>query len=126
MSDATPAAAVDEEPQVEPIPVFDEARIPSTKPKYFVAGATFFAQTENGELKLPLRFKTGLIRAIRDIDGDEIDMMFALLDGLNDKETAAALDELDVFETTALVAAFFKAWREKQQASVGEAQRSSN
>lgn len=112
-------------PDVEEIPVYDEAPT-SKKPEFFVAGTTFYAQTENGELSIPLRFKTKLIRQIRDVDGDEIDQIFALLDGLNDQATADALDELDIFETGRVVAAFFQAWREKQQASVGEARRSSN
>lgn len=110
----------------DPIPVFDEGKAPKVKPRFLVAGTTFFAQTEEGELAIPLRFKTKLIRSIRDIPGDEIDQMFALLDGLGDRHTADALDELDVFETMEIVGAFFRAWQEKQQASVGEARRSSS
>ena len=125
MSDTT-TTEPETKPEPDPIPVFDEGKPPTTKPPFFVAGTTFFAQTEDGELSVPLRFKTSLVRAIRDVDGDEIDMMFALLEGLGDKVTADALDDLDIFETTRIVAAFFRAWREKQQASVGEALRSSN
>ncbi|WP_431800320.1 hypothetical protein [Microbacterium kunmingense] len=106
------------------VPVFDAP--PTVKPEFFVAGNTFYAQTENGELAIPLRFKTRLIRELRDVEGDELDQMFILLDRLNDQATADALDELDIFDTTRVVGQFFKAWREKQQASVGEAQRSSN
>lgn len=109
----------------DPIPVFDEGHVPAKKPQYFVAGSTFFAQTEDGELRIPLRLKTKLVRAIRDLAGDELDQMFAILDGIGDAETAAALDELDIFETTGIAMAYFRAWGERQQASVGEAQRSS-
>lgn len=106
------------------VPVFDKA--PRTKPPFYVVGDTFHAETENGDLALPLRFKTKLVRAIRDVEGDEVDMMFALLDGIGDQDTAAALDELDIFESSRIAGTFFRAWREKQQASVGEAQRSSS
>lgn len=106
------------------VPVFDAA--PTVKPQFFVAGNTFYAQTENGELAIPLRFKTKLIRELRDVEGDEIDQMFALLEKLNDKATADALDELDIFETGRIVRTFFRAWQEKNRASLGEAQRSSN
>lgn len=119
MSENTQAA-----PDVDEIPVYDTA--PKVKPEHFVAGDTFFAQTSDGELSIPLRFKTKLIRQIREVDGDELDQMFALLDGIGDKATANALDELDIFETTRHVQAFFRAWQERNQASVGEARRSSN
>lgn len=122
---------VNETPEAEvtpdPIPVFDDERAAGkTKPKFFVAGSTFFAQTDDGELKIPLRFKTKLVRLIRDMPGDELDQLFALLDGLGDQETADALDELDIFETTEIAEAYFQAWQEKNEARLGESQRSSN
>lgn len=120
-TDTTAPAPTKTDPE---IPVFDAP--PSTKPEFFVAGTTFYAQTENGELAIPLRFKTKLIRELRDVEGDELDQMFTLLDRLNDQATADALDELDIFDTTRIVRSFFQAWQEKQQATVGEAQRSSN
>lgn len=113
--------ATTEETPVEPIPTF--AKPPAKKPKYFVAGDTFFAQTSDGEMKVQLRLKTRLVRAIRQVD-EEIDQFFALLDGLGDADTVARLDELDIFETGAIAAAYFQAWQEKNEASLGEARRS--
>lgn len=119
---AAQPAEIDEAPEAEPVPVLE--RIPAKKPKYFVAGDRFYAQTDDGELQVPLRFKTKLVRAIRDLD-DELDQLFALLEGLGDKSTAEALDELDIFETTEIAEKYFQAWQEKNEARLGEAQRSS-
>ena len=109
---------------VEPIPVYEEDEVPASKPRFFVAGSTFFAQTDEGELRIPLRFKTKLLRQIRDLP-DEIDQVFALLDGIGDKATAEKLDELDVLDTTETAAAYFQAWQEKNEARLGELRRSS-
>lgn len=104
------------------IPV--HAKVPAKKPPYFVAGDTFYAQTPDGELRIPLRFKTKLLRSIRDA-GDEIDQLFALLGGLGDEATAAALDELDIFDTTEIAEKYFQAWQEKNEARLGESSGSS-
>lgn len=108
-------------PEPTPIPVL--AKVPAKKPKYFVAGDTFYAQTDDGERRIPLRFKTKLMRAINAADS-EVDQLFALLSGLGDQATADALDELDIFDATDLAAAYFQAWQEKNEARLGEAQRS--
>lgn len=113
---------IEEAATTEPVPVL--VKVPAKKPKYFVAGDRFYAQTDDGELQVPLRFKTKLVRAIRDLD-DELDQLFALLEGLGDKDTAAALDELDIFETTEIAEKYFQAWQEKNEARLGESQRSS-
>ncbi|GAA3947850.1 hypothetical protein [Microbacterium soli] len=112
----------DETAEVEPIPV--HAKAPARKPKHMVVGDTFYTQTPDGELRIPLRFKTKLLRVIRDLP-DEIDQLFALLDGLGDKATSEALDELDIFDTTEVAEKYFQAWQEKNEARLGEAQRSS-
>ncbi len=108
-------------PEITPVPVLE--KIPAKKPRFFVAGDAFFAQTDDGELKIPLRFKTKLLRSIRDA-GDELDQLFALLDGLGDAATAEALDELDIFETTEIATTYFQAWQEKNEARLGELSRS--
>lgn len=122
---ATKKTAVEhaEAPEIEPIPTFDKA--PAKKPKHLVVGETFYTQTSDGELRIPLRFKTKLLRAIRDT-GDELDQLFALVNGLGDEATAAALDELDIFETTEIAEKYFQAWQEKNEARLGELSRSSN
>lgn len=98
---------------------------PPAKPKYQVVGDTFIAQSEEGEIRVRLRFKTKLIRAIRNA-GDELDQFIALLDGIGDKRALEQIDELDIFDTQLLVTEFFKAFEQRQAATVGEAQRSSN
>lgn len=104
-------------------PIFDEE--PKTKPPYMVVGDTFIAQTADGELKVPLRFKTKLFRKLVKHTGDEVEMFMDLLEGLGNQDTVDALDELDIFESAQVAGAYFKGWRARQQASVGEAQRSS-
>jgi len=90
------------------------------KPKFQVVGDMFVAQSTEGEIKIRLAFKTKLLRAIRD-SGDEIDQVFALLDGIGDKKTQAQLDELDIFDTTEIVREYFEAFTERQNARLGEA-----
>lgn len=113
----------EETAEVTPIPVV--AKAPAKKPKHLVVAETFYTQTSDGELRIPLRFKTKLLRAIRD-SGDELDQLFALLAGLGDEATAASLDELDIFETTEIAEKYFQAWQEKNEARLGELQRSSS
>ncbi|QJU52929.1 hypothetical protein SCB71_06300 [Herbiconiux sp. KACC 21604] len=102
----------------------------SEKPKYQVVDGKLHAQTPEGEIILPLRFKTKLIRAARDIkngQGDELDQFFYIIDALGDFDTLAVIDELDfVEETTPLVMEFFKAFGEQQRATTGESRASSN
>jgi hypothetical protein len=97
---------------------------PGTKPKFLVVEDKLIAQTSNGELKLPLKVKTKVFREIKELP-DELDQLFALLDGIGDTETAAALDELDIFETQDVVEKFFEEFQTKAKARVGESSRSS-
>lgn len=92
---------------------------------YRVDRDTFIADTSDGELQIPLRFKTRLIRAVRELD-DPVDQLFTILEGVGDSATAEALDELDFIESLKIADAFFDAWREKNEASLGERQRSSS
>jgi len=99
------------------------------KPRFQVVGDTFVAQTsDQGELSIRLRFKFKLLRQLRatgDTGADQIDQIFTLLDGINDQETAAKLDELDTFEAIELVVAYFNEFNKRQQASLGESSSSS-
>lgn len=117
----TPPAA--EKAPVEPVPVFDE--VPAKMPDYCVVGTDFHANTSDGVLTIPLRIKTRLVREIRDLGGDHLDQLFALFDGLGDEDTRDAVDELDIIESTKLAVTFFRAWHERQGASLGEARGSS-
>lgn len=105
------------------VPVFDKT--PRTKPQFMVVGETFVAQTSDGELKVPLRFKTRVFRELLKSDADEVEQFFLLLDGIGNTETLEKIDELDIFESAKIAAAYFQGWREKQQASPGEPRRSS-
>lgn len=122
MNDETPAIDPDDD-TVDPIPLF-ESEPKSNKPRYMVVGNVFVAQSDDGEVKIPLRFKTKLIREIRDLP-DEMDQVFALLAGIGDRKTADQLDELDIYDTAELVTKFFQAFQEKQKARLGESSRSS-
>lgn len=112
----------------EPIPIFTIDTLPPTEelPPTYVIGEDFYAVTSDGLLKVRMRFKTSLFKQVLRHDGDEIEGFLILLDGLGDEETVAQLDELDIFETARIAADYFQAWREKQQATMGEARRSSN
>lgn len=119
-ADSTASTIVDVSAPAEP----EAPELPSSPTR--VVGDTFIAETEQGEIRIRLTFKTKLIRAIRKSEDDELDQFLALLDGIGDKRSLAQLDELDFFETQKIVAAFFRAFQEKQGASVGEASRSSS
>lgn len=122
MSDQVEAPEV--EFDVEPtVPVFQS--MPKKKPQHMVVGETFVTQTADGELKVPLRFKTKLFRKLLKSDGDEVEQFLDLIEGIGDADTLAAVDELDIFEAAKMAATYFTAWREKQQATPGELQRSS-
>lgn len=82
--------------------------------------------TTEGEIVLPLKVKTKVFRKIAEDDGDEMKQLFSLLDQLGDDRTPEILDELDIFETQAIVKRFFDEFTQKAQASLGESQRSSN
>lgn len=94
------------------------------KPKYQVVDDTFVAQSDQGEIRIRLGFKTKLLRQIRET-GDEMDQLFALLDGIGDAKTSGQLDELDIFDTTDIVTEYFAAFEAKQNARLGEASASS-
>lgn len=120
MSEETETVEVEEE---ETVPVFEKT--PRTKPQLMVVGETFIAQTSDGELKVPLRFKTKLFRQLLKSDGDEVEQFFMLIEGMGNTDTLEAIDELDIFESAKIAASYFRAWREKQQATPGEPRRSS-
>lgn len=111
--------------KADPIPVFD-AEPGDGRPTFYVVDDQFHAVTSDGMLVVPMRFKTGLFKKVLRSEGDNVELFLLLTDGIGDATTIAQLDELDIFETAKIAGAYFQAWREKQQASVGEAQRSSN
>jgi hypothetical protein len=88
-----------------------------------VIGDTFIAQSEQGEIKIPLTFKTKLIRAMPDDLLDLLDQVYYLCAG--DTKLIARFDELDITESRTIARKMFQAFRERQQARLGESRRSS-
>lgn len=122
---AKPRTAPKPKPTIpDTIPIFD-AEPGEDRPQFYVVGETFHAVTSDGLIAVPLRFKTRVFRDVMAAQGDNVELFLVLIDGVGDEETAAQLDELDIFETIPIAAAYFRAWREKQDASMGEALRSS-
>lgn len=111
--------------ELEPIPVFTEEP-GEDRPDSYVIGDDFFAVTSDGMLRVQMRFKTSLFKQVLRSDGDNVEAFLILIDGIGDETVVAQLDELDIFETARIAGDYFQAWREKQQADMGEARRSSN
>lgn len=78
------------------------------------------------ELMIPLRVKTRMFRAIAG-QLDELSAMITMIDSLGAKDTVAAIDEMDIFETAALVADWFAEVNGRiGAASLGESSSSSS
>lgn len=117
-----------QEQAVEPIPVFDST--PTTKPKYFVAGTTFYAQMEDGwELEAPIKLSGRNVRKLRDATAeqglDEFDQLVMLFELLGNAEVVDRLLDNDFVDSTEAALKYFQAWEEKNEARLGELSRSS-
>lgn len=117
-----------EETVREPIQVFDT--VPRTKPKYFVAGTTFFAQMEDGwELAAPIKLSGRNVRELRNAtdegDLDEFDQLVKLFELLGDSDVVERLLDNDFVDSTETALKYFQAWEEKNEARLGELSRSS-
>lgn len=122
------AEIVEEDQAVEPIPVFED--VPSTKPKYFVAGATFYAQMEDGwELAAPVKLSGRTVKKLRDATAaeglDEFDQLVMLFELLGNADTVEALLDNDFVDSTETALRYFQAWEEKNEVRLGELSRSS-
>lgn len=93
------------------------------KPRFLVVEDKLVCQTTEGEISIPLRFKTKLLRQFGSMD--QMDAFFLILDEIAGPETVATIDELDIMETTEIMVEFFKEFESKVQATMGELQRSS-
>lgn len=111
----------------EPLPIFETP--PSIKPKYFVAGSTFFAQMEDGwELAVPIKLSTKMVRSLRDFgneSSDELDQLLELFRMLGNESVVERLEENDFLDSMEAAMKYFQAWEEKNEARLGELQRSS-
>lgn len=94
------------------------------KPRFLVVEDSLKCQTELGELSLPLRFKTKILREFGKLD--QMDAFFVIIDQVAGPDTAAVIDELDIMETTEIMVEFFRIFEARVQATMGESQRSSN
>jgi hypothetical protein len=115
-----------EKPKPEPVPVLIAEPGADDRPPFYVIGDNFHAVTSDGMIIVPLRFKTGLFKKVMASQGDNLELFLLVVDGIGNDETVAQLDELDIFESYPIAMTYFRAWKEKQDASVGEAQRSSS
>ena len=126
MSDQIDTTDTTEPEQREPIPVFDAA--PKTKPKYFVAGTTFFAQMEDGwELAAPIKLSVRTLKKIQSAtdEADELDQLIMLFTLLGDEETVEKLQDNDFVDAMETALKYFQAWEEKNEARLGKLSRSS-
>lgn len=92
----------------------------AVKPRFLVVEDKLMCQTTEGEIALPLRFKTKLLRQFGSLD--QMDAFFLILDEIAGEETVATVDELDIMETTEIMVEFFKVFESKVQATMGELQ----
>jgi len=114
--------AIDSTP---PVPTFEPDKAPEfEKPPYMVVGSTFIAQSEQGDIRIPMAFKTKLFRLMPD-NLEPIGMLFHLLEG--EQKTRDQLDELEFEESREIARNFIKAYNERQQVRrLGESGRSSS
>lgn len=128
MTETVPAEEQPTTPQRTPIPVVDTIPTKAKKPKYFVAGNTFYAQMEDGwELAVPIKLSVRTVRDLRDMDDDEeLDQLVKLFEILGDGDTVEKLIDGDFLDATEAALKYFQAWEEKNEARLGELLRSSS
>lgn len=105
------------------VDVFDDDKAPEfEKPRYMVVGSKFIAQSEQGEIHLPMSFKTRLFRLMPD-NLELIGQVFYL--NADNQKVLEQLDELDIEDSREIARKYFQAYQERQQARLGESARSS-
>lgn len=98
------------------VPVFTVE--PETMPKHCVVGDQFVAQTDQGELRISLRIREGLMRQM---EGAPVAEQFELLLTSHAPDWVERLDELDTTDVAILRTMFFFAFSQWQGARLGEA-----
>lgn len=111
--------------KIDPIPVLDAAPAGGPKPKYLRIGDQFYAQTDQGEICITMRWPTKQMRAMpREIAlGELLDQVYYLCAA--DKRLIAKIDELDIMDSRELARKMFQAYTEWQRARLGESSSSS-
>lgn len=115
----TAPADDDELPEPDPIPVFEDA--PKTKPQFMRIGDHLYVQSDAGELKIPIRFKTAKMRSMPDLT--PVEQIFWL--NAEDKKLVRQLDDLYYDEVRIICSKWSQANFEFTQARLGESVRSS-
>ena len=93
----------------------------SPKPQHAVIEDTFVwhsTDPEVGEVRIPLKFKTKILRAARERQDDDLGFMFTMLDAIIPAEI---VDEMDAGELMRMFRAWQEAWQERQGATFPEA-----
>lgn len=114
----------DDELTTPPVQTFEPGEAPDfEKPQYMVVGEKFFAQSEQGEVCLPMHFKTKQFRTMPP-DLELLGQLWHLIDG--DTKTQEQLDELDIEDARDIARKFFQAYTERQAVRrLGESRSSS-
>ncbi len=108
----------DEEPTFKPIPRLDEE--PETdKPPMMVVHDTFIAQSDRGELRMPLSIPRKMVRAMAEL-GSADAQIDLLLESRGDQENRDRLDNLDDVEVTIITRGFFEAYATREVMRLGE------
>lgn len=96
------------------------------KPPHTVAGDTFIwnsADPDVGEVRVPLKFKGKILKQARDMQDDDLALMFFMLHAIGVPESVT--DEMDAAEMNAMFRAWQTAWQERAEATMGESSGSS-
>lgn len=98
------------------------------KPLHVVAGDTFIWNSpdpEVGEVRIPLKFKTRILRKAQEMQGDDLGFMFFVLDNILGDEVSK-VDDMDAAEMRRMFGTWQLAWQERSEASFPESSGSSN
>lgn len=121
--DETPVVPVDQEPTFKPIPRL-EVEPDTDKPPMMVVRDTFIAQSDQGEVRMPLSIPRKTVRAMAEVEGayEQIDF---LLESRGDQENRDRLDSIDDVEATIITRGFFEAYAMREVLRLGESLSSS-
>ncbi len=117
----TDATVVDETPELEPVPTFDEP--PAKKPEVFVAGSTFYVNMPTLEFSVLLKLSVRDLRKLRDSvsdEDDELDQLVMLLELVGDEKTLDVLLDADAFDAMFAATKYFQAWEERSKVRLGK------
>lgn len=91
-----------------------------TAARYRVVENTFVWTTDEGvSIRLPLKLKMKVIRALADKDLDNVSTMFDMIDAIAPGQNDA-LDDQDVNDFTAMFTQWQKVYNDRAGASLGE------